>query len=245
MEAKVTPRFLACAGGVWRIRLAISGIESQRNQTYCQCRQKGRVHQVSSVTRVTRVTLQNKKNMYFYVFYVYLFHTRVTLDSIKSHFKLLAGAETESMAADSGQPYPNPWAGHCKGGKKIALRGGGGDTEAHFPNPPPSPLGRRDRRGGVQGGGARPAVPGGGVNPTSVAQNDTRVALIILTTQMWGGGGLLVENTFSGQILCSCAFGANIRSYTKQKARHGTPFLQPPPLSFDGRPCHPPPQGFF
>ena len=24
------------------------------------------------------------------------------------------------------------------GGKKIALRGGGGDTEAHFPNPPPS-----------------------------------------------------------------------------------------------------------
>ena len=61
-----------------------------------------------------------------------------------------------------------------------------------------------------------------------MAQNDTHVALIILTTQMWGGG-LLVEKTFSGQILCSCAFGANIRSYTKQRARHGTPFLQPPP----------------
>ena len=29
---------------------------------------------------------------------------------------------------------------------------------------------------------------GGGVNPTSMAQNDTHVALIILTTQMWGGG---------------------------------------------------------
>ena len=43
------------------------------------------------------------------------------------------------------------------------------------------------------------------------------------------GGGLLVEKTFSGQHLCSCAFGANIRSYTEQKARHGTPFLQPPP----------------
>ena len=48
---------------------------------------------------------------------------------------------------------------------------------------------------------------------------------------MWGGGGgVLVEKTFSGQILCSCAFGANIRSYTKQRAQHGTPFLQPPPL---------------
>ena len=31
-----------------------------------------------------------------------------------------------------------------------------------FPTPPPSLLGRRDGRGGVQGGGARPAVPGGG-----------------------------------------------------------------------------------
>ena len=39
---------------------------------------------------------------------------------------------------------------------------------------------------------------GGGVNPTSMAQNDTHVALIILTTQMWGGK-LLVEKTFSGQ----------------------------------------------
>ena len=62
-----------------------------------------------------------------------------------------------------------------------------------------------------------------------MAQNDTHVALIILTTLMWGGGGagLSVEKTFSGQILCSCVFGANIRSYTKQRARHGTPFLQP------------------
>ena len=74
---------------------------------------------------------------------------------------------------------------------------------------------------------------GGGVNPTSMAQNDTHVALIILTTQMWGGGGggrgIIGGKKFSGQNLCSCAFGANIRSYTKQRARHGTPFLQPPP----------------
>ena len=31
-------------------------------------------------------------------------------------------------------------------GKKIALRGGGGGTEAHFPNPPPPLLGRRARQ---------------------------------------------------------------------------------------------------
>ena len=112
-----------------------------------------------------------------------------------------------------------------------------------FPTPPPPPSLAAVMGGGVQGGGARPAVPGGGgVNPTSMAQNDTNVALIILTTQMWGGK-LLVEKTFLGQILRSCAFGANIRSYTKQRARHGTPSLQPPPppLSFGGRPCHPPP----
>ena len=89
---------------------------------------------------------------------------------------------------------------------------------------------------------------GGGGNPTSVAQNDTHVALIILTTQMWGGGELLVEKTFWGQNLCSCAFGANIRSYTKQRARHGTPFLQPPPPPSEGvhvTPPPPPPQNNF
>ena len=52
-----------------------------------------------------------------------------------------------------------------QGGKKIALRGGGGvDTEAHFPNPPPSLAAVTG--GGVQGGGARPAVPGGGGGST-------------------------------------------------------------------------------
>ena len=74
-----------------------------------------------------------------------------------------------------------------------------------------------------------------------MAQNDTHIALIILTTQMWGGGKLLVEKTFSGQILCSCAFGTNIRSYTKQRARHGTPFPQPPPLLRRASMSPPPP----
>ena len=74
-----------------------------------------------------------------------------------------------------------------------------------------------------------------------MAQNDTHVALIILTTQMWGGK-LLVEKTFSGQNLCSCAFGANIRSYTKKRAQHGTPFLQhPPPPSAGVHVTLPPP----
>ena len=126
------------------------------------------------------------------------------------------------------------------------LCGGGVTRKPIFPTPPPL-LGRRDGRGGFRAG--VPDLPcggGGGVNPTSMVQNDTHVALIILTTQMWGGGGLLVEKTFSGQILSSCAFGANIRSYTKQRARHGTPFLQPPPLPPSaGVHVTPPPQSNF
>ena len=50
-----------------------------------------------------------------------------------------------------------------------------------------------------------------------------------------------MEKTFLGQILCSCAFGANIRSYIKQRARHGTPFLQPPPPPSAGVHVTPPP----
>ena len=50
-----------------------------------------------------------------------------------------------------------------------------------------------------------------------------------------------MKKKFPGQNLCSGAFGGNIRPYTKQKARHGSPFLEPPPPSFAGRPCHPPP----
>ena len=69
-----------------------------------------------------------------------------------------------------------------------------------------------------------------------MAQNDTHVALIILTTQMWGGE-LLVEKKFSG---CSCTC-ANIRSYTNQRARHGTPFLQPPPPLLQWASMSPPP----
>ena len=79
-----------------------------------------------------------------------------------------------------------------QGRKKIALRGGGGDgMEAHLPNPPLPLLGRRAGRG-VWAGAALPAVPGGGgrgggcPTPTYMAQNDPHVALIILTTHLWG-----------------------------------------------------------
>ena len=54
-----------------------------------------------------------------------------------------------------------------------------------------------------------------------------------------------MEKTFSGQMLCSCAFDANIRSYTKRRARHGTPFLQPPPPPSAGVHVTPPPQSNF
>ena len=111
-----------------------------------------------------------------------------------------------------------------------------------FPKPPPSSVSAVPG-GGVRGGGALPAVPrggggragvggGGGGRPcrgggggTSAAQNDPHVALIIVTIHL-EGGGFGGKQLFSGQILCS---GANIRSYTTQRARHGTPFLQPPP----------------
>ena len=50
------------------------------------------------------------------------------------------------------------------GGKKIALRGGGGDTEAHLPNHPSRLLGRRDGRGG-SGRGCPTCCAGGGGQP--------------------------------------------------------------------------------
>ena len=125
------------------------------------------------------------------------------------------------------------WSAGPRQEENCSAGGGGGIRKPIFPTPPPS---LAAVTGGVQGRGARPAVPGGGgVNPTFMAQNDTHVVLIILTTQMWGGGDYWWKKTFSGQNLCSCAFGANIRSYTKQRAQHRTPFLQPPnPPSFGG-----------
>ena len=95
-----------------------------------------------------------------------------------------------------------------------------------------------------------PCRRGGGGQLNIYGSNDTHVALIILTTQMWGGGGnYRWKKLFWAKFLCSCAFGANIRSYTKQRARHGTPFLPPPPPSAGVHvtppPPPPPPQSNF
>ena len=91
---------------------------------------------------------------------------------------------------------------HCRrvsqaqGGKKIALRGGGWTRRPIFPTPPSLAA---VTGGGVHGGAARPAVPeGGGVNPTSMAQNYTHVVLIILSTQIGGGGGIIGGKRFLG-----------------------------------------------
>ena len=125
-----------------------------------------------------------------------------------------------------------PWAG-----RKL-LCGGGGWHGSPIAQPPPSLVGVP---GGVWAGAALPAVPGGGGGPTPtyLAHNDPHVALIILTTHMCGGN-FFVKKKFPGQNLCSGAFGGNIRPYTKQRARHGSPFLEPPPPPSPGAHAIPP-----
>ena len=97
-----------------------------------------------------------------------------------------SGCQIDSVVSSSMEHGCLHSAASPQGGKKIALRGGDG-TEAHLPNPPLHLLGRRAGRG-VWAGAALPAVPGGGggATPTYMAQNDPHVALIILTTHMWG-----------------------------------------------------------
>ena len=56
-----------------------------------------------------------------------------------------------------------------------------------FPTPPPPSLAAVTGGGSSGRGCPTCRAGGGGVNPTSMAQNDTHVAPIILTTQMWGG----------------------------------------------------------
>ena len=50
-----------------------------------------------------------------------------------------------------------------------------------------------------------------------------------------------MTKTFPGQNLCSGTFGGNIRPYTKQRARHGSPFLELPPPPSPGAHATPPP----
>ena len=82
---------------------------------------------------------------------------------------------------------------------------------------------------------------GGGVNPTSLAQNDTHVALIILTTQMWGGGGLLVEKTFSGQNFVFLRLWRQHPFLHKTKGPTRNPISPTPPPSAGVHVTPPPP----
>ena len=119
----------------------------------------------------------------------------------------------------------------CWAGRKL-LCGGGMAREPICPTPPSPSL------VAVPGGGFGLGLPHlpcrgvGGPTPTYMAQNDPHVALIILTTHMW-------------EKMCSGTFGGNIRPYTKQRARHGSPFPEPPPRPLLGTHAIPPPQSNF
>ena len=78
-----------------------------------------------------------------------------------------------------------------------------------------------------------------------MAQNDTYVALIILTTQMWGGGGeLLVEKTFSGQNFVFLCLRRQHPFLLKTKGPTRNPIspTPPPPPSAGVHVTPPPPQ---
>ena len=130
----------------------------------------------------------------------------------------------------------------CTGREEHCSAGGGVTRKPVFATPPPSLLGRRDGRGEVRAGAPDlPCRGGGGVNPTSMAQNDTHIALIILTTQMWGGK-LLVEKTFSGQI-CVPVPLAPTSVLTQNKGPDTEPhFSNPPPFLRRASMSTPPPR---
>ena len=72
-----------------------------------------------------------------------------------------------------------------RAGRKLLV--GGGWHGSPFAQPPPPPPWSPCREGGV--GWGCPTCRAGGVGgptPTYMAQNDPHVALIILTTHMWG-----------------------------------------------------------
>ena len=118
----------------------------------------------------------------------------------------------------------------------------GGEGVTRKPIPPPPSLAAMTG-GGVQGGGARPAVPGGGgVNPTSMAQNDTHVALIILNTQMWGGGIIGGKKFFGPNFVFLCLWRQHLFLHkTKGPTRKPISPTPPPPPPSAGVHVTPPP----
>ena len=95
--------------------------------------------------------------------------------------------------------------GTAQGREENCSAGGGGVTRKPiFPNPPPPSLAAVTGGGSSGRGCLTCRAGGGGVNPTSMAQNDTHVALIILTTQMWGGGIIGGKNFFGPNFVFLC-----------------------------------------
>ena len=80
----------------------------------------------------------------------------------------------------------------------------------------------------------------GGLQPNIYGSNDTHVALIILTTQMWGGGNYWWKKLFRAKI-CVPAPSAPTSVLTQNKGPDTEPHFSNPPPSFGGRPCHPRP----
>ena len=132
--------------------------------------------------------------------------------------------------------------------ENYSAGGGGGATRRPiFPTPPLPLLGRRDGRGGSGRGCPTCRAGGGGVNPTSMAQNDTHVALIILTTQMWGGGIIGGKNFFGPQfVLLRLQRQHPFLHKTKGPARNPISPTPPPlPRRAPPPPPPPPPQSNF
>ena len=127
-------------------------------------------------------------------------------------------------------------------GRKLLCGGGGVTRRPIFPNPPPPSLAAVTGGGGSGRGCLTCRAGGGGVNPTSMAQNDTHVALIILTTQIWGGGIIGGKNFFGPNFVFLCLWRQHLFLHkTKGPTRNPISPTPPPPSSFGGRPCHPPP----
>ena len=84
---------------------------------------------------------------------------------------------------------------------------------------------------GGGGGGSDPDIYGSKLSPRRADHFD----------YTYVGEHFFVKKNFPGQNLCSGAFG-NIRPYTKQRARHRSPFLErPPPPPSPGAHAIPPP----